>query len=144
MSGSPNKPYFLGLNESLNDIGACVRKPGWRVHLVCDQQDEYADHALNVFKWNKAHVTHLLSKLGEISFKEKAGVGGLQAADMLAHACYRRQRLNVGHSNELDSVTIRLRPLTHERIRVIDEDQLRHRLDNVPPEVARALKRNAK
>jgi len=62
MSGSPNRPYFLGLNESLNDLAAAVKKPGLRVDLVCDQQDEYAPHALNVFKWNKEYVKHLSSK----------------------------------------------------------------------------------
>ena len=141
---APNKPYYLGLSESLNDIGASVKRPGLGVDLVCDQQHEYADHALNMFKWNKDHVRHLSKVLGEISFKDKSSVGGLQAADMLAHSCYRRVRKNVGESDELDSVTIRLRPLAHKRVRIIDKDQLRRRLDRVPPEVARALKWKAK
>jgi hypothetical protein len=138
-SGAPTKPYFFCVNESFNDVAECVRKPGWRVQMIFDQQHQYADHAMNLFHWNKQNVAHLSARLGEIAFRDKRDVGGLQAADMLANVCYRRWRLDVGDSPELDSVTVRLRPLTHERIRWVGEEGLRQRLTDVPPEVARAL-----
>jgi hypothetical protein len=94
-SGAPTKPYFLGFIECLSMAAACVRKPGLRVNFVFDQQKHYAANALRLFQINKEHVPFLRNRLGECVFKERGGVGGLQVADLLAHACHRRGRLHL-------------------------------------------------
>jgi hypothetical protein len=139
LSGAPTKPYFFCVSESFNDVAECVRQPGSRVDMVFDEQQQYEAHARNLFLWNKQHVEHLSTRLGEISFRQKGGVGALQAADMLAHVCHKRSRFAVGDQPELDSVTVRMRKLMHECVRFVDAEGLQLRLTYVPPEVRAAL-----
>jgi len=60
------------------------------VSFVFDRQNEYAPWATKFFQiaQNKI-VTNLSKRLGDLTFRAKAGVGGLQAADLLAHALYK-------------------------------------------------------
>ena len=89
-TGSPNRPYYLGFVECLEGAAACVKKPGWQVSFVFDQQNVLAPYALQFFQvaQNQKH-TEISSRLGDVTFKCKKGVGGLQAADMLAHSLHR-------------------------------------------------------
>jgi hypothetical protein len=90
-TGAPDQPYYLGFIECLESAAMNVRKSGLVVNFVFDQQHMLAPWALEFFQKAKTQTNTPLSKrLGEAIFKSKAGVGGLQAADMLAHAFYKR------------------------------------------------------
>ena len=111
-------------------------KAGWKVNIVWDRQNEFAGHAKTVFQTGlRLGVDGVKNKLGELMFKDKSGVGGLQAADLLAHASYKRTSLDVGVNAELDMATLRLRPMTHKRIRLYDREGLRRRLEFVDPSI---------
>ena len=89
-SGSPNRPYYLGFIECLEGAASNINKPGWQVNFCFDQQNELAPWALQFFQTAKRRTGIPLSgKLGDAIFKSKTGVGGLQAADLLAHIVYR-------------------------------------------------------
>jgi hypothetical protein len=89
-TGSPNRPYYLGFMECLEGAASNVKKHGWQVSFVFDQQNQFAPWALLFFQAAKKQTqTELSTRLGDITFKSKVGVGGLQAADMLAHTLYR-------------------------------------------------------
>lgn len=110
---APDKPFLWAFHEWLPRIA----EPGWKVHVVFDQQQQYAPHVLKVFLDNKVCVTGLGKRLGELIFKDKTGVGGLQAADLLAHACYRRGRITrlsecfrAASISSFDTVTTRVAP----------------------------------
>ena len=89
-SGKPSSPYHLGFTECLEGAAACVKKPGWQVSFVFDQQNVYAPWALEFFRAAKGQTqTEMARYLGDVTFKSKDGVAGLQAADLLANALYR-------------------------------------------------------
>ncbi|MDP6372793.1 MAG: DUF3800 domain-containing protein [Vicinamibacterales bacterium] len=140
-TGAPTKPYFVGFSQCVVDAALCVRKPGLRVNFVFDQQNEFNGHALRIFQDASTAVPRdeLKTRLGELIFKRKDGVGGLQAADLLAHAAYRRTGTLVGDHAELDMVTSRIRQMTHEKIRFFDRDMFEDRLSKVPGPVRRRL-----
>ena len=86
-SGSPNRPYYLGFNECLESAAARVKNPKWQVSFSFDRQNVLAPYALEYYQRAKVLAPPRLAKLlGDITFKSSAGVGALQAADMLAHA----------------------------------------------------------
>ena len=95
---------------SVENAAARVRNPKWQVNFYFDRQNVLAPYALEYYQRAKVLAPPRLAKrLGDITFKSSAGVGALPAADMLAHACYRRASTPVGKRDELDMVTVRLR-----------------------------------
>jgi hypothetical protein len=107
-----------------------VNKPGWKVSVVWDRQNEFAGLAKQLFETGlRIGVPPMKERLGELVFRGKEGVGGLQAADLLAHTCYKRASISVGAKEELDIATIRLKPMTHKKIRLYDEQGLRELLE---------------
>jgi hypothetical protein len=131
-TGAPSKPFFLGFGDCMT--GACfqVRKPGWKVNIVWDRQNQFAGLATQLFQTGlRIGVPEMKERLGELIFKDKAGVGGLQAADLLAHASYKRSDIPVGVHEELDMATSRLRPMTLRKIRFYDAEGLRLLLERV-------------
>ena len=129
-SGAPNKPFFLGFGDCLVAAAAHVRKPKWKVSITWDRQNEFAGLATELFQTalGPLGIPELRSRLGELSFKPKNGVGGLQAADLLAHVSYKRSGRPVGVNRELDMATVRLRPKMLRRIRLYDSVSFPDRL----------------
>jgi len=102
-SGAPTKPFFLGFGDCMAAAAAHVRKPNWKVNIVWDRQNEFAGLATKLFETAlEIGVPGLQDRLGELSFRPKTGLGGLQAADLLAHTAYKRSGLAVGANKELD------------------------------------------
>ena len=65
-----------------------MRKPQWKVNVVWDRQNEFAGLATELFQTAlEIGIPGLRDRLGELSFKAKTGIGGLQAADLLASQC---------------------------------------------------------
>jgi hypothetical protein len=131
-SGSPNRPYYLGFIECLEGAAHSVKKPGWQVSFCFDQQNVLAPWALLFFQAVKSHKHAPLSKrLGDAIFKDKSGVGGLQAADMLAHTIYRLTSTTFTPANiapELKVVRDAFHPLVRNRIAIYDKGGLAMRL----------------
>ena len=128
-SGAPNKPFFLGFGDCMAAAAAHVRKPKWKVNIVWDRQNQFAGLATELFQTAlEKGIPGLHDRLGELSFKPKTGLGGLQAADLLAHTAYKRSGLAVGANKELDMATLRLRPKTVRRIRLYDSVSFPDRL----------------
>jgi hypothetical protein len=133
-SGAPSRPWAVGFVECLHAATRAARRDGEKVDFIFDRQNEYAPHATELYERakEKAEPAEFRDQLGELAFKDKAGVGGLQAADLFAHAAYRRSGLPVKVNDELDLVTLRLRAMTHRRIVHFDEATFRGRLHEVP------------
>jgi hypothetical protein len=87
-SGSPNRPYYLGFNECIENAAARVRNPKWQVSFYFDRQNVLAPYALEYYQRAKVLAPPRLAKrLGDITFKSSAGVGALQIPrDTLDHA----------------------------------------------------------
>ena len=82
-----------------------------KVNFVFDRQNEYEPHATALYRRaiQQAQPPEFRNQLGGLTFKDKTGVAGLQAADLFAHAAYKRSGRLVGINEELDLVTLRLR-----------------------------------
>lgn len=132
-TGAPATPYFCGFTCCIGLAAARLKKPGWKVHYFFDRQEQYAKHALRYFQRavNQA-AEPLRSALGEIAFKDKETVGGLQAADLLANACYSRASKRVGMDPILDKITEQLAKISGERIMRLDDEGLREYLTPIP------------
>src|SRR5262249_8317912 len=116
LSGAPARPYFAVFSECIVQAAKCVKGPGSQVNFVFDRQDQLSGHARQLFEYAlQKGIPEFREHLGELSFKDKKGIGGLQAADLLAHTVYRRAGTRVGVNAELDMATLRLRPMTHRR-----------------------------
>jgi hypothetical protein len=105
-----------------------------------DRQHEYAGYATALYQrtLELGEPPEFRNKSGEPAFKDKAGVGGLQAADLLAHAAYKRADLPAGANVDLDLITLRLNKMTKHRILYFEESTLRNYLDTVDEKI-RAL-----
>jgi hypothetical protein len=115
-SGSPDKPYYLGFIECLESAALSVKKHGMLVDFVFDQQNVLAPWALMFFTRTKDQdPSHMARKLGDAIFKSKAGVGALQAADMLASALYKHFS-NSSLPPDFRPVTRTLEPFVKNRI----------------------------
>jgi hypothetical protein len=107
------------------------------LHFIFDRQDQFAPYATRYFQKALRHgLPPIRRQLGDLAFKSKVGVGGLQAADLLAHACYRRTETE-GRDALLDYVTGRLEPIARERIVLFDETTMRVRIKTAPEELRR-------
>jgi Protein of unknown function (DUF3800) len=131
--GAPTKPYFVAFHECLMAGVRSVKKPTWKVHFVFDRQNEMAGYATQSYqKLLKQGCKEFRTRLGELSFKDKAGVAGLQAADLLAHCAYKRMNIDKGINKELDMVTAKLRPMTDEqKIVLFNDHTFRNRLSHI-------------
>jgi hypothetical protein len=136
-TGVPGKPYFLALMHCVVAATHCVRKAGLKVNFIFDRQEQYEGNAVQLFQraCQKAQPEQFRKRLGDIDFKDKQNVGALQAADLLAHACYRRTRMPVGRNAELDFITENISPMSRRKIAVYDETSLSEFISEMPDHV---------
>ena|SRR5688572_24751802 len=125
-SGAPTRPYYLGFVECLEGSALSVKKPGWTVNFCFDQQHELAPWALLFFQNAKKGDSPQAKRLGDAIFKSKAGVGALQAADMLAHSFYRTA--TSGINRDLQIVTDALDPVVAGRIVRNNKEDMERRI----------------
>jgi Protein of unknown function (DUF3800) len=130
-SGAPNKPYYLGFTECLEGAALSVKKPGLQVNFVFDQQNQFAPWALMFFQnAQRDSTTHLSRRLGSVIFQSKAGLGALQAADMLAYALHKYYTPQAKQFRaDFRIVTTALDRLVKGRVAWLDTASLRRRLD---------------
>ena len=139
--GSPQRPYYLGFTECVEQGAACVKNPDWKIHFYFDQQNVLAPYAADYYQRARGYAPPPLARrLGELTFKSRDGLGALQAADLLAHACYKRGSVGIGERQELDAATVRLRPITFGRIVHYHTPIIEERLAALAPQWRREWK----
>jgi hypothetical protein len=112
----------------------CIRRSGLKIHFVFDRQEQYEGNAVELIirAGQKAKPEQFRRRLGEITFKDKKDVEALQAAGLLAHACYRRNKSQVGENSELDFITEKISPMSRRQIAIYDEKSLSDFMSQMP------------
>lgn len=88
ITGSPNKPYQLGVMLFMTEA-AQAAKADSVVRFVFDRNSVEEGYAVSSFnRINERQRNPLWAKLGAISFADRKGQIGLQAADLYAHLWY--------------------------------------------------------
>ena len=131
--GSPNRPYYLGFMDCLEGATNYVQHPHTKVNFFFDQQSVLAPHALRFYQLARAHLRDPMTpKMGDIAFKGKAGIGALQAADLLAHVLYRMEATGARRQPEFVAAG-RAVNVAIQRDKIVDytERALRRRLELV-------------
>jgi hypothetical protein len=128
-TGSPDKPYYLGFIECLESAALHVKRKDLLVNFFFDQQHILAPWAEQFFRTAKTQTYTTLSKrLGSLTFRSKEGVGGLQAADLLAHYIYRRFARTAARRSDLRDIMRKLDPLLRDRLVDYRKEPLERRL----------------
>lgn len=133
-TGVPGKPYFLAFMHCVTAATHCIRRSGLKINFVFDRQEQYEGNAVELIirAGQKAKPEQFRRRLGEITFKDKKDVEALQAADLLAHACYRRNKSQVGENSELDFITEKISPMSRRQIAIYDEKSLSDFMSQMP------------
>jgi hypothetical protein len=136
-TGVPGKPYFMALMHCVTAATHCIRKSGMKVNFVFDRQEQFERNAVQLFQraCEKAQPEQFRKRLGDVAFKDKKQLGALQAADLLAHACYRRNKSQVGQNSELDFITENISPMSRRQIAMYDETSLSDLMSVMPDHV---------
>jgi hypothetical protein len=128
------KPYHFGFMLCVLQAVSCIKKSGWSVDFVFDQQSEFSKYAVKLFTRAKEKAA-IRNSLGSLAFVDSQHVGGLQAADLLSHVCFRREKTPVLDHVLLDSITLRLKPIVGRRIANFDKTGIEQWMSDIPSDL---------
>jgi hypothetical protein len=114
-----------------------------KVNFVFDQQNDYDTYALESYQYMLS-MPDMPERFGDLAFKPKTGVGGLQAGDLLAYSMYRSlsttQSSNRHSAQEFAQAKRAIDRKIGPLVQIWGQPELRSFIDRAQPEVLAYMK----